>query len=319
MSVKKIVNLWNTISPFIQEWLFTCFKWSFVSVGLFLLAVILKIFFDFFPEDSWLTIIRLFLLFTLSICAFITIVLPLPRQELLDCIKRYPLIKMKMSLAAIDTFHTSLPTDYIPTVSTEINDHISESESYSYPLLIRGCSLSDHFVFRSSLRNNQLSFATAYDGDINDMDDPSMLFVTNNMKLTTDQKTMYCYKLRLLADLEVINKLDDLITLEPTMEFQVTFLQHSHLILRLEPIENCLYDEKVFSLLQEINERIHPWIRRDLVHLLSERKISKYQNRMAIKNKLTRPDIKEDVVEKGKSDIEINQILDEYRKKKESE
>ena len=226
-------------------------------------------------------------------------------------------MKMKMSLAAIDTIHTSLPTDYIPTVSTQINDHISESESYSYPLLIRGYSLSDHFVFRSSLKNNPLSFATAYDGDIEDMDDPSMLFVTNNMKLTTDQKTMYCYKLRLLANLEIINKLDDLITLEPTMEFQVTFLQHSHLILRLDPIEKYPYDENVFSLIEEINGKIHPWIRRDFVHLLSEKKISKYQKQMAMKNKLTRPDIKEDMVEKGKSDAEIDRILEEYRKKKE--
>lgn len=306
-------------SPFIKEWIVTCLKWSFVGVSIFILYAVFKLFFDRFITESWLDAFIFFCIqIPICIIVFITIILPQPRRELLDKIKKYPSIKMKMALGAFDCFHTSLPTDHIPTLSSQINYYTNEECSYSYPLLIRCCALNDDFVFRSSLKANQLSFATAYDGDIEEIDDPSMLFVTNNMKLTTDQKTWYCYKLRLLADIEMLNKLDDLITLEPTMEFQVTFLRYSHLIVKLAPIENYPYDEKVFSLLEEINARIHPWIKKDSIHLLSEKEVSIYRNRMALKNKLTRPDIKEEVKEIGKSDAEIEQILNEYRKEKES-
>lgn len=315
--MKKTIDSWDNLSPFIKEWIISCLGWSCISWGLFILSCILKIFFGFFPDDSWLLIVGIFCLFAFSICCIVTLFCPTPGKELWDRIKGYPAVKMKMSFGSIDCFHTSLPTDHIPTLSSNTGYFVSTG--FSYPLLILCNSFDNDFVFQSSLKQKRLSYATAYDSDIADIDDPSLLFITNDMRLSSDEKTIYCYKLRLLADYEMINALDDLIEIEPTMEFQITFLQHSHLILRLDPIENYPYDEKVYELLGIINERIHPWIDRGSLKLLSEKKISQIKKRMTLKLKLTRPDVKVTAEEKGMSDTDIDRILNEYRAKKASE
>ena len=252
-----------------------------------------------------------------GICVIITIMMPTPRSELWDILTRYLSVKMNMSIGAIDCFHTNIPSDHISTLSTHVND--SMEGSYCYPLLLQCSFPGEDFVFKSGLKQKPLGFATAYDCDVDDIEDPSEVFVTNNMDLSADQQTVYCYKLKMLADYDVIDRLDDIIALEHSLEFQITYLKHSHLIMRLDPIENYPYKEGVISMLQGINEKIHPWIPRDSLRMLSEKQVRRVQKRKRLITKMTRPDVREEPVEETMTEEEMNRILNEYRAKKEKE
>lgn len=314
----KIFDFWKKISPYIKEWLFACCQYSlFGGGGLFLEYAFFRIFFGSHPNEPWIEGIFVYcILVPLGISFIVTLLMPLPRRELLDKIKRYPTVKMNMSIGSIDAYRTSFEVGYVPTPKTNINYFVEKS--YCFPLFLCCNDLKNQKEPKSSLKQKNLLFASACDSfdEIEDLDD---LFVTNDMNFTTDQKTEYCYKLHLLLDYETLDVLDDLITLEPTMEFQISYLRHSHLIVKMEPIEGYTYEGNAIELLEKINQRILPWVNKDSLHFLSEKQVSRIRNRMNLKMKLTRPDIKEEVEEQKNEELDIDRILDEYRKKKDNE
>lgn len=313
----KIFDLWKRTSPYIKEWLFACFQYSLVvGGGSFLVYAFGRVFWGGNPNETWIEGILLFCVqFPIGISFIVTLLMPLPRKELLDKIMHYPTVKMKMSIGSIDSFRTSFEVDRTSQPVTNINCFVAKS--YCFPLRICCNDLKKQKEPKSSLKQKNLLFATLEDSfdEIEDLDD---LFITNDMKFTTDQITEYCYKLHLLLDYETLDVLDDLITLEPTMEFQISYLRHSHLIVKMEPIEGYTYEGNAIDLLNKINQKIIPWINKDSLRCLSEKQVSKIQNRMDLKMKLTRPDIKE-AEKKKNEELDIDRILDEYRKKKYNE
>lgn len=314
----KIFDFWKKISPYIKEWLFACCQYSlFGGGGLFLEYAFFRIFFGSHPNEPWIEGIFVYcILVPLGISFIVTLLMPLPRRELLDKIKRYPTVKMNMSIGSIDSCGTSFEVDYTPGPKTHIN--YFTGDSCCFPLLICCNDLKNQKEPKSSLKQKNLFFATLADS-LDDSIDVNDLFVTNEMYFTTDQKTIYCYHLHLLLDYETLDVLDDLITLEPTMEFQISYLRHSHLIVKMEPIEGYTYEGNAIELLEKINQRILPWVNKDSLHFLSEKQVSRIRNRMNLKMKLTRPDIKEEVEEQKNEELDIDRILDEYRKKKDNE
>lgn len=131
-------------------------------------------------------------------------------------------------------------------------------EYHIFPVMLQCNVLSEDHEPKSSLKQKPI-LVTNYDIDDNEI---AGVFVSNQMNLTKDQKSEYRFPLKLLLEDELLDLLNELLVLEPSMEFRYSFLKFSNLLLRIEPIDHYVYHEKTDELLEKINERIHPWLNR---------------------------------------------------------
>ena len=185
--------------------------------------------------------------------------MPTPALEYMDKRKGYPAITSNMSVGSVDSFRTAITGgDELWEPLTQIN-LVSEKEYHIFPVMLQCNVLSEDHEPKSSLKQKPISLVTNYDIDDNEI---AGVFVSNQMNLTKDQKSEYRFPLKLLLEDELLDLLNELLVLEPSMEFRYSFLKFSNLLLRIEPIDHYVYHEKTDELLEKINERIHPWLNR---------------------------------------------------------
>ena len=242
-------------SPFTQEWVMTCLEYIWIGPALFVLIVIFvsitKI------PASWPLLFSIFLIGipALFVIPF-TLFMPTVIFEFIDKIQSYPIKKQKMSMSLIRSFRTQPNYDKGSTTPlTNIVDANSDSAFY-YPALLYCRTLPQDHIPKSSLKTKPpLSVSQYGDGEF----DPS--YCTNSMELTYEQKQEYKHKIKYILCEPSAQSFVELIEAEPTMEFQYTYLKHSKLLIRVDPIPGYDYDERVPALLEQFNQTVHPWLR----------------------------------------------------------
>ena len=81
------------------------------------------------------------------------------------------------------------------------------------------------------------------------------------MEFTPHMERLYEEEMLALLSDETKDFFNELITAEPSMEFRYTYLRHSKLLVRIDPIEGYDYAEEVPALLEKLNATIHPWLK----------------------------------------------------------
>jgi hypothetical protein len=242
-------------SPFTQEWVMECLEYIWIGPALFVLIVIFvsitKI------PASWPLLFSIFLIGipALFVIPF-TLFMPTVIFEFIDKIQSYPIKKQKMSMSLIRSFRTQPNYDMGSTMPlTNIVDANSDSAFY-YPALLYCRTLPQDHIPKSSLKTKPpLSVSQYGDSEF----DPS--YCTNSMELTYEQKQEYKHKIKYILCEPSAQSFVELIEAEPTMEFQYTYLKHSKLLVRIDPIPGYDYDERVPALLEQFNQTVHPWLR----------------------------------------------------------
>ena len=245
-------------SPFMREYVFSCCKFSLLSlIVFFVLAMLMAL--DYVKDDWFLLVLFFFVVIPLGILIALVGGMPTPALEYMDKRKGYPAITSNMSVGSVDSFRTAITGgDELWEPLTQIN-LVSEKEYHIFPVMLQCNVLSEDHEPKSSLKQKPISLVTNYDIDDNEI---AGVFVSNQMNLTKDQKSEYRFPLKLLLEDELLDLLNELLVLEPSMEFRYSFLKFSNLLLRIEPIDHYVYHEKTDELLEKINERIHPWLNR---------------------------------------------------------
>lgn len=249
-------------SPFAREWLFAFAKMNMVSCLLVLMMFLLKITGRGLCTDSWLSLLGwLFIVFPAAIVLILSVVMRTPVLEFIDKLKKYQPISANMSIGAIDSFQTAIfGGDDLNEPLSELNMVVEETYNI-FPVRLRCNVLSKDAAPRSSLKQKPICFVTNYNVSDN-VDDTPGVFVSNQMRFTKTQKSEYRISIKLLMLEDMIDYINELIELEPTMEFRYSYLKFSKLLLRIDPIEDYTYDEKVKELLDKINSGIHTWLQR---------------------------------------------------------
>lgn len=247
-------------SPFAREWLFAFAKMNMVSCLLILLMAVIKITGKGLYTDSWHSLLGwLFVVFPAIITLILSVVMRTPVLEFIDKMNEYPRISANMSIGSIDSFQTAIfGGDDLNEPLSELNMVVEESYNI-FPVLLCCNILAEDAVPRSSLKQKPICFVTNYNVSDNEDDTPGV-FVSNQMRFTKAQKSEYRISIKLLMLEDMIDFINELIELEPTMEFRYSYLKFSKLLLRIDPIEHYTYDEKVNELLNKINSGIHTWL-----------------------------------------------------------
>ena len=246
-------------SPFSKEWFFACIKYFFIGPVLGIL------FFLFVYDESWG---RIAALYAFAVCFlglpflfvfFSTVFMPTPVMEKIDRLRGYPIKSERMAAACIRSFRTWPDFDKGSWTALTRLDRLNEYSEDTYPIKFFCKKLSEDHIPKSSLHAAQIKWVTYYGEDY-------MLFIDNGMKLTSEQKKEYRYSIKyILTHSEEMSSeewlINELIEAEPTMEFQYTFLKHSKLLVRVDPIPGYDYDERVPALLEQFNQTVHPWLR----------------------------------------------------------